>query len=527
MLMKRISSLSCAVSAVSLSLSLVACNEDRPVESAKPVEQVKVTPEAASSDDAEPSNAVFKAKARKVVGEANIQRKQDWKPLRHGQNVFEGNHVKTGSESEVLLAANDGSTITVSEKSEVEISAEIIDSVRHHVTVFVNNGNVQFDIQKQKERVLDFKTGTATASIRGTAGFVGSVNGTMVASLKEGKVDVTAEDGSVTGMAENQTVIVAKSGKAKKLNLKSSGTKALASALDSMAVAYGTEQNIDEAVLQKTLQTFDKDYSARKASFEKSVNFMGDALDATIYTPSITLTASGVTPGIQVTVLGETVTVGADGKYQKTFEWDATSFGPKRFLVSCSDGVVEIPCFMWTTVYADPATKPVVEEPAVEEVSAPAAESASAKKAEAKRVNLKVSIAGPAVEKKHLPVGARTKRQDKIFNTKLKIKLSGITESDLSSVKSIMVSLNDKVVKTFDNVNSLNIDVPVSVELNNIADYEVVVNLKNGKVQKAKKRYEVFCDQRLHDSSDPTKYRDKSMTVEKEYERVSGKLKRK
>lgn len=541
---------------VALALALVACDDEKKPEAKAPVAQPSAP--AAPAEPAEPANPVFKAKVRKVIGETELQRKnaESWKQLRQGQSVFEMDRIRTAKESETLLGVNDGSVITVSENSDVTINAEIINELNRKVAITINNGKVYFDVQKQQDgNSLEFRTGTATAAIRGTAGFVGSVDGQTVASLKEGKLAVTSETNETAEIVENQTVLVNKKGKTRSLKLKSSGTKALAAVLDSIVTesAKNPEAPVDENSLTNALESFDVGYAQKQAAFEKSVVFMVSPLPDTIYTPSVTLKAKA-TPGIVVTILGEKQTVGADSSYTQTFEWGASEFGKKRFLVSLSNGEVDISLGMMTTIYADksaevPAVDTIPAEPAKIDTPAVAPKDSKKskkdkakvepkkeepkvepKKEEPKKKPVSVSVSvGSALEKIHNAFGTNPRAngyKGKVYKTNLKIKLNGVSSEELGEIASVRVLRNGDEEKTFSPVTSTSLSVPVSVDVNTIAEYEVIATMKDGKTSKAKKRYEVFCNARVHNPMDLTQYISPDMNEAKEYEGMASKLKR-
>ncbi len=481
----------------------------------------------AKVETVKPEHAKLKAKVRKSLGDANLQRKSegDWSQLRIGQSVIEKDRIRTGAESEAVLSVSDGSSLWITELSEVTLDVEIFDSLSRQVSIVVNNGGVHFDVQKQKSgNTLMFRTGTATAAIRGTAGFVGGYNGQMVASLKEGKVDVTGANGASENIVENQTVLVDQNGRVKKLQLRSSGTRALSTQLSNVNI-FG-DGMIDS--LEQTLNDFDKDYSKRADAFEKKLRFQASPLSPQVFFPNVTLQAR-VNPGVVVTVLGESDTVGANGVYQRTFEWDDDAYGTKRFLATCSEGDVEIQCYMWVTEYvapapveesapaeepaadtaaAEPAPAPVKEQPKAEsKKEKPKAELKKEKpKAEPKKEEPKVEPKkeeapsgrdlksltlkmGASVERKHLDL-PKTE-----YSTDLKFSLGGITRSDLSEIKEIVVTRKGKVVKSFSGaeLDGMEYAVPVTIGLNKIAKFDVKVVLKNGKSMRKTKTYEVYC----------------------------------
>ena len=507
----------------------------------------------------------IKAKVRKVLGETDLQRKntEKWSKLRFGQTVAEKDRIRTGAESEAVMAINDGSSLWITELSDVVLDAEIFDSLNHQVSVRVNNGAVLFDVQKQPTgRTVNFTTGVATAAIRGTAGFVASVNGQMVTSLKQGLVSVNSIAGNTGEVVQNQTLIVGKNGVIKNLNLKSSGTKALSMELANVNI-WGMGPESEE--FEKALTDFDNDYEKRREEFAKKVNFRANPLPDTLMLPSVTLQAR-VNPGIVVTVMGESDTVPESGIYQRTVEWADDSYGPKRFSVTCSEGDIEIECFTWKSNYTPPS-KPAGDDASADSAAradsiaaaeAAAAEAAAAEKAAAekaaaekatgknaagkkadqadasaanekkttKNVNVSLKLVGGKTERKHLDPPAPE------YKTNLKFSLAGITDADISEIASVTVKRKGEVVQSFNNVSALTYEVPVSIKLNTIAKFDIEIALKSGKKIRTTKTYEVFCFRRNHmgKARNCVQY-DKvdgggcDESHEEEYEAVKGQLK--
>lgn len=486
-------------------LALTACKDE---EAPKPAPK-----EAAASAPVEetvPENALLKAKVRSVVGTVEREKADSWTQLRVGKTVVENDHVRTALESELIVNMTDGSALRVPESSNVTFQAELQDNVKKLIFLDIHSGKVHFDIQKQQQTEIYFKTGTATVAIRGTAGFVGEVQGKTVASLKEGKVEVSTPKGKATTIVKNQTVLVDDQGDSKVLKLESSGTEALASAIDSIAKAEDGGAALNTEILEKSMNTFDKSYGERQRNFEKNLQFKAVGIPDSLYVPSVMLQAR-VTPGTIVTVWGERDTVPESGIYQKTLTWGDSAYGTKRFLVGCSDGDVELPCYMWVTEYV-PMPALGDTEPAADTTAAKPAETKPAEDAEA-NLKLSVKIAGGRNERVHLDLPATE------LNTNLKFNLAGITEGDLGQLKSLVVLRNGKPFKTFDanDLTSLAYEVPVSIERNKIADFEVVATLKNGKNFRAKKTYEVYCMVANHPGG---KARNSIVPPDQEYERL-------
>lgn len=470
-------------SVMALLLALVACKS----ESARPEKNVAV--EKSQQLPKTESESFMKIKVRKVLGETDYRRQnsETWKKLRYGQNVLEKDRIRTAIESEAILGALDGSTIWIKENSDVFIDAEFLKKTEKNFSVTVANGKIYFDIQKLPPvRKLDFKTGIMSVSIRGTSGFVGVVDGMSVASLKEGVVDVSNLNGETQTIEDNQTIFVDEKGFSKKLKLKSSGTSSLANALDSIvkipAKKKGKKSKV--ASLESSLKKFDAKYAKREAKFKKRLRFDASALPDTLREPRVTLTAN-VTPGVIVMVLGELDTIGADGMYEHTFEWGDGVYGMKRFIASCKQGDVEISCYTWKSVYA-PNEPPMV--------MAESSQTSSMSSEPVSNRVVSVKINGPRNEQVHwfFKNGA--------YSTNLKFSLEGLDVSSLNLVKSVTVKRKGKIVREFkkDELTSLVYEVPVSIALNKIANFEVEVLLEDGKKFAANKTYEVYCNPRNH-----------------------------
>ena len=444
----------------------------------------------------------LKAMVRYVAGEAMFKRaEKDWVPLQIGRKVVENDRVRTELESEADISVVDGSILKIIEKSTVLFSVDSLDGEKKLVIVDVNKGRVHFDIQKQKNREYKFKTGTAAVAIRGTAGFVGNVNGKTVASLKDGKIEVVSNSGEKSTIVKNQTVLVDEQGNAKVLELASSGTDALSKVTDSIAVEDAPIES-----MEKSLRIFDASYAAEQKTFEKTLQFRATNIGDTLFVPSVTLTARA-TPGIRVTVWGETDTIGENGIFQKTFTWDDSAYGTKRFLASCGNGRVEVACFMWVTEYVEmPSANSTPEE-------ASSTEENESAKAESKDIKLSVKINGGRNERVHLDLPATE------LKTNLKFSLSGISSDNLDQLKSLVVLRNGKPFKTFNanDLTSLNYEVPITIARNKIADFEVVATLANGKNYRSKKTYEVYCLVSNHPGG---KARNSIVPPDQEYERL-------
>ena len=121
--------------------------------------------------------------------------KQDqWKSIGNGAKVYQTDKVRTGEESEVTIGLQDGSAIRIGEKSIVEMETlfEPNDEGGFETKIDVEKGFLNFAVHKLKSKKSKFifKTGTATASIRGTEGYIGGED-VFFAGLKTGKLEIT------------------------------------------------------------------------------------------------------------------------------------------------------------------------------------------------------------------------------------------------------------------------------------------------------------------------------------------------
>lgn len=137
-------------------------------------------------------------KVRSVLGTVERQKisQTDWNALRANANVFQSDKVRTGEASEVIFSLTDGSSITIAEYAEVELATLLQpnDKGGFETRIDIKKGHINFAVEKLKEKnsTFKFKTGTATASIRGTEGYVGG-EGVFFAGLKTGKLEIVPE----------------------------------------------------------------------------------------------------------------------------------------------------------------------------------------------------------------------------------------------------------------------------------------------------------------------------------------------
>ena len=85
----------------------------------------------------------------------------------------------------------------------------------------IQKGYMGFKVQKNKGHDVNFSTGTAAASIRGTEGVIGGNDKAMFAGLKNGQLSVSLNNGDSLYVGEGETVFG--KGEFVVLKLKSSG----------------------------------------------------------------------------------------------------------------------------------------------------------------------------------------------------------------------------------------------------------------------------------------------------------------
>lgn len=135
-------------------------------------------------------------KVRMTLGEVDRwkAKQNEWIQLKTGRNVYQSDKVRTGVASEVVFGLPDGSSIMIGENTIVEMEKlfEPNDEGGFETKIDVEKGFLNFAVHKLKNKKSKFifKTGTATASIRGTEGYIGG-EGVFFAGLKTGKLEIT------------------------------------------------------------------------------------------------------------------------------------------------------------------------------------------------------------------------------------------------------------------------------------------------------------------------------------------------
>lgn len=272
-------------------------------------------------------------------------------PAETGSKVTKKDRFKTGDESLIIIGLPDGSSLTINERTEAEMAELLNEDGINHNQVNILNGKVNFDVQKQaKGSDFKFKTGTATAAIRGTAGTIGFTSLMKpIASLRNGSVDI--EDsalstkynlkGGQTAFSIGKEVVV--------LDLKSSGDAKFLDEIDKYITDPALASN--KEALIKLVQKADSAYQVRKEKLEQDANCAITPLPDTVYTAKQTVKvkcAKGTMVGIQekpVLSNGEITELNVD--------WASNLIGAKKIVLQCYiDSTSYYPCAELTTYYA-------------------------------------------------------------------------------------------------------------------------------------------------------------------------------
>ena len=290
-------------------------------------------------------------KVRSVIGDVTTQKKSEgnWVPLRVGAKVKEKDIIRTLVESQAIVALPDGSTISVEENSLVEFSQLLSEDGVQTAMTDIKSGKVRFDVQKQasKESSFKFKTGTATAAIRGTDGVIGmSSKGLPIASLRNGRLEINLS-GKVVGINGGETAVPS-GDDFLVLELSSSGDLDFLNEIDAML--SDTTMTLDK--LKETILNKDKEYREKQTAARDSLKCTFEALPDTIYVPSVTV--KGTCPaGVSVELSSERIESTGE-MVQFTPNWAPSSVGEKKFPVVCYAGKVSFGCADLKTYYKLP-----------------------------------------------------------------------------------------------------------------------------------------------------------------------------
>lgn len=280
------------------------------------------------------SMAAFQGgKVRSVLGDVSFQKKgkSNWAALRVGAKVQDGYMIQTYTESGVQISLPDASVISIEENALVEFSQVKFDKDTRISDVKIQKGMLRFDAQKQKGKsTFKFRTGTMTASIRGTDGTIGMTEaGQPYGALHTGEM-VMENNGQEISVKANQFVAFRKDKPAVVVDAKNASdpefVKKLGEVLDDTTKS-------DEAI-QAQAQELDQKIEVRNEDLKSKYNCVIDSIPALVSVDSIEIGIT-CTAGVRVSIGSESYE-SSGKKLRFTPSWEKSAFGDKKFLVNCS-----------------------------------------------------------------------------------------------------------------------------------------------------------------------------------------------
>lgn len=282
------------------------------------------------------SNTSSIGKVRYILGEVTVQKKakNNWNPMRIGLKVREKDLIRTLVESEAGIALSDGSSITIEENTTISFENAVSKQNESTKTLEIQSGRVFFDVQKQKKGdQFQFKTGTATAAIRGTNGFIeGSPSGTIV-SLETGKMVVTDSSGQILEVNAGETLVQEKGKPMHKFKTPLAGTKSLAKEI--------SKEKANNTFNVENLERHAEDLAKESLLIQNPCQFQ--PIPSIVTTPEVHV-AGKCADSVKVRVNGEDIALSDSGTFDIPVTWNADAFGSKRIRVKCSKGNAEVLC---------------------------------------------------------------------------------------------------------------------------------------------------------------------------------------
>ncbi len=227
------------------------------------------------------STNTFAAKAPKVgktrgVNLPAYQRSGDcaddaeWKEVKNDKTFRQLDCFKTGPGGSIRLELTGNDIFTIPENAKVNVD-ELVEETEtgvYGIKLDIKKGYMGFKAEKNKGHEVDFRTGTAAASIRGTEGFIGINEKTFFASLKNGKLNVKLKpnESDSLSIVEGETVLGR--GEFVILKLKSSGDTAFAKILNN--IVSDTTLSIEKLKLAT---------EAADSIYQRSLNASNDFAD--------------------------------------------------------------------------------------------------------------------------------------------------------------------------------------------------------------------------------------------------------
>lgn len=274
------------------------------------------------------------AKVRSVLGDVSLKKKGqgDWSSLRVGAKVQEKDLIQTDVESGVLISMPEGSTISIEENALVEFTQVLFIKDSQNSVVNIKKGLLRFNAQKQtgKKSQFKFKTGTMTASIRGTDGTIGvTEGGQSFGALNTGAMDME-ENGQTVSVKAKQYVAFRKGKPPVVVEAKNAGDPDFAKKLG--AVIDDTTKS--DADIQSQAKELDAKIEKRNQDLKGKYGCKFEPVPAVVKADSIEIFAT-CTAGMQVSIGSERYA--SDGKRMRFAPtWSRGAIGAKKFDALCT-----------------------------------------------------------------------------------------------------------------------------------------------------------------------------------------------
>ena len=290
-------------------------------------------------------------KVRYTVGDATLQKKGkgDWAPVRMGNKVAQNDNIRTLLEAQVIISLPDGSSLTINENTFVAMSELMSEDGINRTTVDIKNGKVNFDVQKQanKDSHFKFKTGTATAAIRGTEGIAGTTaKGKFFAALNQGRLEIESSSGQKITINEKQAVIPVKGDSLIVLSVNSKVTSKFFDKIDEI-LTHSDSIAVDSIINQ--ISQFDSLNSKRAQELKDSLQCTFSTLPDTTESSKHTIKVN-CPEGVTIELNGERKkSSGSELSFEP--QWAASLIGEKKFAIGCYYGEYSFNCGHLSTYY--------------------------------------------------------------------------------------------------------------------------------------------------------------------------------
>lgn len=158
--------------------------------------------------------ANFTAQVASVSGKAEVLNGTEWRILRVGDTLKNGDTIQTGFKSSIVLKVKD-SVINVAALTRMTVEQLAENSQKDNVRVFVKTGSVTSEVNRTENKRIGFtvRTPVATASVRGTefsventfnSVAVNTTHGSVALSRGTNSVDVAPESDGETESSESE-----------------------------------------------------------------------------------------------------------------------------------------------------------------------------------------------------------------------------------------------------------------------------------------------------------------------------------